>query len=84
VFTRYSFDELAKFPEQKLRVLYMEARRQQVSLASMIALMVNKPNQDEAGQTSISDYITTLTDPYKIVGLSDGGWDVLKAKKHIR
>jgi hypothetical protein len=84
VFTRYSFDELAKFPEQKLRVLYTEARRQQVSMASMIALMVNKPNQDESAQTSISDYISSLTDPYKIVGLNDDGWDVLKAKKHIR
>jgi hypothetical protein len=53
-------------------------------MASMIALMVNKPNQDESAQTSISDYISSLTDPYKIVGLNDDGWDVLKAKKHIR
>jgi len=84
VFACYSFEELSKFPERKLKVLYIEAKRQQMSNSSMVALLVNKPNQDESVQRDINKYIESLTDPYKIIGLDDSGWDALRAKKHTR
>jgi hypothetical protein len=59
----------------------MEARRQNASNASLLSLMINKPNQEDATQEKISKYIDSLTDPYKIVGLSNSGWDVLRAKQ---
>ena len=62
----------------------MEARRQNASNATLLALMINKPNQEEDTQKKISKYIDSLTDPYRIVGLADSGWDVLRAKEKRR
>jgi hypothetical protein len=84
VFACYSFEQLSGFPERKLKVLFIEAQRQLASQASMTALLFNKPNQEDSVQAKISKYIDSLTDPYKIVGLDDSGWDVLRARKHIK
>lgn len=67
---------------QQLQVLHAEAIRQRTSKYSLLALLINKPNQKDEDQRKINRQLDKYMNPHGVQSEDSSGWDNMRDKRN--